>query len=138
MCAMNQRSEVHTLPVSLQENLNNLGEAIKAAFMPVNETAQQHWPGTAGNAWQAHASAVAELLTEKQAYGDAWKRQGYMGNLARILSKAARLENMVWRDINDPNIQEDQTESVQDTLLDLSALCALMLANLEEGNRWGR
>lgn len=86
----------------------------------------------------AHSEAVLALVREKdKAYGGAWKTQGYMGNLARIMSKAARLENMLWNDAEDGQA-EDHGESVMDTLHDLMALCAFMATNIEEGNRWGR
>lgn len=92
-----------------------------------------------------------ELMDQKNLnYGDAWRSQGYMGNLARILSKVSRLRNMLWR--SDPTDQvPDQpavmegsaqadmdAETVRDTLMDLSNLCYFMARNLGEGNQWGR
>lgn len=89
-------------------------------------------------AFRAHADATAVLVREKdKAYGGAWRKQGYMGNLARIMSKAARLESMVWRDDKDGYQLDEFGETVQDTLHDLMALAAFMATNLEEGNRWG-
>lgn len=85
----------------------------------------------------AHSESVLTLVRQKnRAYQDAWKEQGYMGNLARIQSKTARLKNMLWRDATDKD-WEDNSEPVMDTLLDLMALCAFALTNLEESNRWG-
>lgn len=99
---------------------------------------EQFWPGTAQSVWQGHADAVQALLKRKEAYRDAWKAQGYMGNIGRILSKNSRLRNIMWRDDVDPRDKpEGEEESVLDTLYDLSALCAFAIANLEEGNRWG-
>jgi hypothetical protein len=64
-----------------------------------------------------------------------------MGNLARIMSKTARLQNMLWSDQQYP-ISADgrgqEEESVMDTLKDLMALAAFMGANIEDGNRWGK
>jgi hypothetical protein len=90
-------------------------------------------------AFVAHADAVLALVRKKdETYGGAWQRQGYMGNMARILSKTARLENMVWRDQTEVNEAPGEAdESVMDTLHDLMALCAFMADNIEEGNRWG-
>lgn len=123
-------------------------EAIKKMMAGMSSTGQreQFWPGSAEAVWQAHAEAVAALLKKKQAYGDAWKEQGYMGNLARILGKTSRLKNMLWSDMApDLSVPEDaedekgtEVESVLDTLYDLSALCALAIANIQEGNRWGQ
>lgn len=80
---------------------------------------------------------VRDLMANKsKAYGDAWRRQGYMGNLARILSKAARLENLLWRDRRGQ--AEVLEESVEDTVLDLIALCVFFRENWLTGIPWGR
>jgi hypothetical protein len=100
---------------------------------------EQFWPGSALSVWQGHADAVLAMLKNKQAYGNAWQEQGYMGNLARVLSKTSRLKNMLWSDQSDHTAwTEEGQESVLDTLYELSALCALAIANIEEGNRWGK
>jgi hypothetical protein len=67
------------------------------------------------------------------AYGSAWRDQGYMGNVGRVLSKASRLRNMVWRN----NQIEDAEESVADTLRDLINLAAFAMINMRLGNKWG-
>ena len=127
--------------------LRGVSESIAKAFSVtqgaiIQKEQPQYWPGTALSVWQIHSDAVLALLKKKQAYGDAWQEQGYMGNLARILSKTSRLKNMVWRDTPfEPGTEEASSgseETLIDTLLDLSALCAFMAANIEEGNRWGR
>lgn len=66
-------------------------------------------------------------------YGGAWRHQGWMGNLARIMSKVARLRAMCWMDFP----IEDSKEPVKDTALDLINLSAFFLINNTEGNRWG-
>lgn len=91
-------------------------------------------------AWDAYSEHVRKLIVRKSAgYRNAWERQGYMGNLGRVLSKSARLENMMWRDPGDEEFGTGTAldESVLDTLWDLGALCAFTVANIEEGNRWG-
>lgn len=125
-----------TLPPRPQVKLPNILAATER---------EQFWPGSAPSVWQAHSDMVLALLKKKDAaYGNAWQEQGYMGNLARIQSKVSRLKNILWRDdpeagrVDPEEEVHDQYESVVDTLLDLSALCALALANLEEGNRWGK
>lgn len=66
-------------------------------------------------------------------YGDAFRSQGYMGNVARVLSKVARLKNMVWRDWP----IEDDEETVKDTALDLINLTAFFVLNRANRNKWG-
>jgi hypothetical protein len=117
-----------------------VGAQIGAAFANAFPTA-----GTGPNlsaaeaAWQVHSTMVTDLLATKRAYGDAWVDQGYMGNIARILSKTSRIKNMCWQD-NDfvGGGSAEGEESVLDTLKDLSALCAFAIANIEDGNRWGQ
>jgi hypothetical protein len=90
----------------------------------------------------AHADAVQQLVKRKDAaYGGAWQKNGYIGNLARIKSKTDRLTNMLWKDeqypIGGTDGRMSEEESVLDTLHDLMALCAFMATNIEDGNRWG-
>lgn len=99
---------------------------------------KQEAPSEAELAFRAHADATAALVREKdKSYGGAWQKQGYMGNLARVMSKAARLENMMWCDKADGEYDREAEEPALETLHDLMALCAFMASNLEEGNRWG-
>lgn len=125
--------------------LGKMAEDARKAFghpLPVYppEIREVFWPGSSMSAWQEHSRAVLELLKKKDAaYGDAWVQQGYMGNLARIFSKASRVKNLMWSDQSDhTSWTEEGQESVLDTLYDLSALCAFAIVNIEEGNRWGR
>ena len=80
------------------------------------------------------ASALVTMAGKDVQYGEAWREQGWRGNLARILSKAARLRAMLWR--KDP--VEGAEESVEDTLLDLINLAIFMLLNRRSENEWGR
>lgn len=93
--------------------------------------------------FNAYSEAVLELIRQKdRAYGGAWRKQGWMGNLARVMSKTARLENMLWRDTpwlgTGGGESEVEAEDALQTIKDLMALCAFMGANIEDGNRWGR
>lgn len=85
------------------------------------------------------------LLEEKdRKYGGAWRLQGYMGNLARLKSKMARLDNMLWRDPDGngypiPSLDiAGGEETVTDTLVDIVNIAAMMAANWNDDNRWGR
>lgn len=68
-----------------------------------------------------------------ETYGEAYRSQGYMGNVARVLSKVSRLRNMVWRDVG----IESSEESVEDTAFDLINLAAFFLINYMVKNKWG-
>lgn len=78
-----------------------------------------------------------ELAGRKDAaYGGAWRRQGYMGSLARLMSKADRLRNMLWTNASSYGLTEGE-ETVQDTLQDMANLAGFMYRNYEDGNQWG-
>jgi hypothetical protein len=96
----------------------------------------QYFPGSAPAVVQSFAEQCEALAAEKDAlYGGAWQRQGYMGNMARVLSKIERLREMVWRD---GELSEGTTdETIIDTLRDLSNIAAFMAENINNGNRWG-
>lgn len=98
-------------------------------------------PETTGWETVAAAAGVMEealgLVAEKSfGYGEAWREQGWMGNVARIMSKTSRLKNMLWRD----NFQQrsDAKESAEDTFLDLLNLSAFAILNRRNRNQWGR
>jgi len=134
-CGQPQSSPNHSNPRPILKDLILDEPVFSAAGRPVHATDTI----PAVQAWDAFTAQVRDLIIKKSAgYGDAWQQQGYMGNLARILSKAARLENMLWRDYTLETAQIDGGEAAMDTLQDLGALCAFMIANLDEGNRWGR
>lgn len=79
-----------------------------------------------------------ELAGQKDAaYGGAWRRQGYMGNLARLMSKADRLRNMLWTNDPDGYRRDEYGETIQDTLKDMANLAGFMHRNYEDGNQWG-
>lgn len=87
-------------------------------------------------AWDALSAQVRDTIVRKsQGYGNAWQEQGYMGNIARVLSKQSRIRNLVWCE---PKPDFKDQETVEDTLVDLAALCAFAIANMQDGNQWGR
>ena len=78
--------------------------------------------------------AIHLYRKKNQNYGEAWRSQGWVGNVARVLSKSARLKNMLWRE--DPI--NDEEETVQETLLDLINLAAFAIINMRDRNKWGK
>lgn len=83
------------------------------------------------------SGALATIWHKDKHYRGAWREQGWMGNLARILSKSARLRSMLWKeDVLLPTTQDQET--VQDTLQDMINLCVFMMLNRQGGNKWGR
>lgn len=82
---------------------------------------------------QEMAGALGVMYEKNALYGGAWREQGWMGNLARIMSKSARLRAMLWRDFHLNSAEDPFT----DTLQDLINLCVFMSLNRKSGNRWG-
>lgn len=70
-----------------------------------------------------------------QTYAQAWRTQGYMGNVARVLSKAARLKELLWRDHD--NARTLPINASEEELVDIINIAAFALHNLRQGNRWG-
>lgn len=64
-------------------------------------------------------------------YGDAWKEQGWRGNLAKILNKAARL-NKIWR--GGTFVVE---ENLRETAIDMINTLAFLVVNHDVGREWG-
>jgi hypothetical protein len=76
------------------------------------------------------------LLSQKNStYQDAWKEQGWRGNLARIMSKVARLRNMLWR--SQVTLMNGDKEHPRDTLLDVINCCVFAILNIDDGREWG-
>jgi len=120
-----------------------LGERVRPSEGGEEPVVIYHSQTPALVAWDSFSAEVRALIAKKsEGYGNAWQEQGYMGNLARILSKTARLRNMLWREnpwlgTGGDEASEEQ-ESALDTLHDMAALCAFFVANLRMGQRWGR
>lgn len=81
-----------------------------------------------------YSRSFALVVQKTEGYGDAWKHQGWMGNVARILSKSARLKSLLWRDI----AISGHDETIEDTARDLMNLCVFFLLNRGQDNKWGR
>lgn len=80
---------------------------------------------------------VYDLYVKKnQTYRGAWRQQGWMGNLGRILSKASRMRAMMWRD-NAFAVTLEEEESAEDNAMDIINLCVFFLINGRTGNKWG-
>lgn len=126
--------------------VNPLGKAfeqMQGMLVPLKVAAEIRFPDhPTVQGVAAYFEECTELVRTKNAmYGDAWKRQGYMGNLGRVLSKTARLEAMLWRDQGYADTAEEikeTDESIEDTLRDLANLTAFMYRNYQDGNRWGK
>lgn len=78
-------------------------------------------------------SALQLQQRKQMGYGEAWRDQGYMGNVGRVLGKVSRLRNMLWRDIE----VNGSSESIEDSLMDLIVLSGFALINRRERNKWG-
>lgn len=91
---------------------------------------------------EAMASEMERCLNlvarKSETYGNAWKEQGWMGNLARMQSKVARLKAMLWRADYGKIEFEIVDESVVDTTRDLINIAVFFLRNQAIDNKWGR
>lgn len=83
------------------------------------------------------SEAMNLAAVKDAAYGGAWRRQGYMGNVARVLSKVERIRELLWSDRVPETREAVYEETAEDTLLDLINIAAMALQNVREGNRWG-
>lgn len=95
---------------------------------------------TLGSLMNVFERALNLAIEKDDKYAGAWRTQGFMGNLARILSKAARLKSMCWKDAPekaDATKQANVEETIDDTLLDMVNLAAFARENFARGNRWG-
>lgn len=97
------------------------------------ELGQAEGDGTTAQMLELFGGLITLQREKARTYGEAFRSQGYMGNVARVLSKAARLKMMMWRDLS----LEDSRESVTDTLEDLINIAAFALINYRDGNKWG-
>lgn len=92
--------------------------------------------GTVRRLAEVFEDALNLAYDKTQGYGEAWRDQGWMGNLARVMSKSSRLRNMLWRNTFEQS--ESMDESVEDTALDMINLLGFMLINRRGLNPWGR
>jgi hypothetical protein len=111
---------------------------MKLVMMDENGDYMELLSGREGDATTAKlldifAECIVLQRQKTQTYGDAWRSQGEMGNVARVLSKVARLKKMCWTS----NQIDSHTESVEDTLLDLINLAGFTLINRRDRNKWG-
>lgn len=116
-----------------QERIDAVYQTYHGAALPVDDP-----PTTMQVVAMFHDQALRLAVNKDAAYAGAWLEQGYIGNVARILSKASRLRALVWGDLPPEDLEELLAgESVRDTLLDMANLCAFAAHNMTQGNRWG-
>lgn len=110
-----------------------------ARDIPVLElTMPATWEGTAQAQTLIALGSVFQLALEaahdkNKTYGDAWRKQGWMGNLARMMSKMSRIKHMGWRD----HSMDNSNESLADSALDLVNITGFFIINRSEDNKWG-
>lgn len=122
-------------PVPALEHLEQAGtvyQTFHGFTFPLNDP-----PTTEQVVAMFHDQALRLAVEKDRAYRRAWVEQGYIGNVGRVLSKAARLRALVWQDDEFQILPGANAETVRDTLLDMANLCAFAAHNLAQGNRWG-
>lgn len=85
--------------------------------------------------WDVYAKAM-EVFDKKNAdYGDAWRTNGWRGNLSRIFEKTQRVRNLAWR--ADPRVPAVGDEQVLETLQDMLNTIAFAIINMIDEVEYG-
>lgn len=90
---------------------------------------------TIGEVHKIFSDALVTLEQKNHDYGDAWRKQGWRGNLSRIFEKDQRLRTLLWR--SDPRTPLVGDESAVDTLRDMLNTICFAIINLTDGVEWG-
>lgn len=89
---------------------------------------------TIGQLGRVFDEAVRLASAKNADYGDAWRDQGWRGNLSRVLEKAKRLKTLLWKaNGNDPRV----AETTRETALDMINTLAFFIINQDAGMEWG-
>lgn len=67
-------------------------------------------------------------------YGDAWRDQGWRGNLSRVFEKSKRLRTLLW---NGRAEAAQVRENVRETAIDQINTLAFFIMNHDAGVEWG-
>lgn len=79
---------------------------------------------------------AVRLVSEKNTtYEDAWREHGWRGSLGKVLTKASRLRNMLWRPNN--SLLNGEKETPREICLDMINHLVFMVLNMDEGREWG-
>lgn len=85
--------------------------------------------------WDVYAKAIQTFDQKNADYGDAWRTNGWRGNLSRIFEKVQRVRNLAWRP--DPRVPAVGDEQVLETLQDLLNTTAFAIINMVEEVEYG-
>jgi hypothetical protein len=86
--------------------------------------------------WRHVEEQLALIVDKSQGYGQAWRTQGYMGNIGRLLSKMERLRNLAWHEVADGDDLRDE-EAIREELVDIANIALFGITNLDNDNVWG-
>lgn len=85
--------------------------------------------------WDEFARAIETFDKKNADYGDAWKANGWRGNLSRVFEKNQRVRNLLWR--SDPRTPAVGDEQAVDTLRDMLNTIVFAIMNLQEEVEYG-
>jgi hypothetical protein len=85
--------------------------------------------------WDVFAKAMETFDKKNADYGDAWRTNGWRGNLSRIFEKVQRVRNLAWRP--DPRVPAVGDEQVLETLQDLLNTTAFAIINMIDEVEYG-
>jgi hypothetical protein len=81
------------------------------------------------------AEALVTFDEKNADYGDAWRKNGWRGNLPRIFEKIERVRELLWR--ADPRTPAVSDETAIKTLIDMLNSIAFTVINLREEVEFG-
>jgi hypothetical protein len=79
--------------------------------------------------------AVSLFEAKNADYGDAWRHQGWRGNLGRIFEKTERLRTLLWR--GDVHQLVTLDEDARQTAVDMLNTLAFFIINWDDRREWG-
>lgn len=83
---------------------------------------------------RVYEEALSLAATKNIDYGDAWRDQGWRGNISRVFEKAKRLRTLLWRSQAQPALVR---ETSRETAIDMINTLAFFIINHDAGVEWG-
>jgi hypothetical protein len=83
---------------------------------------------------RVYEEALALAERKNADYGDAWRDQGWRGNISRIFEKTKRLRTILW---SGKPVETHVDENVRETAIDMMNSLVFFVLNTDAGVEWG-